>query len=402
MYNPDVTQQRPLRALWTNDFWGQAMALPDSHKSYRPLAVLSLRLNHAWGGLRPWGYHVGNLGLHALAAAAVALLAWTVADDDDDDDDSDENSGNGGSGGSDSPADPRGGRGGLSAAASGSRALPVAAGRARVRRPPRRLALSGRAWAAWAAGLAFASHPVHVEPVASAVGRADLLSGALALGALLAYLAASPELRHRVGPCSGRSHRAGRAADSAAASKRPRKNPADAAVGWRRSRAAAAFGLALGATFAKELGVAAFGLFACHEIVEALVADAAAAAAAAVAADADAAAVAAAAAGLPAALLQPPSSAAAGAVWTLADLPVACALAATARRLAGWPHSPPPLALGGRSDSRSRSSSSSKNPGSRVPAAAADAGAAVRVASALGAALVCVWLHLRLHGGTAL
>eukprot|EP00614_Pseudopedinella_elastica_P021761 CAMPEP_0172636274 /NCGR_PEP_ID=MMETSP1068-20121228/203129_1 /TAXON_ID=35684 /ORGANISM="Pseudopedinella elastica, Strain CCMP716" /LENGTH=104 /DNA_ID=CAMNT_0013448655 /DNA_START=20 /DNA_END=331 /DNA_ORIENTATION=+ len=46
-YNGDVRGTTPLRALLTNDFWGQAMALPDSHKSYRPLAVLSLRLNHA-------------------------------------------------------------------------------------------------------------------------------------------------------------------------------------------------------------------------------------------------------------------------------------------------------------------------------------------------------------------
>ncbi|KAL1479428.1 hypothetical protein MTO96_051846 [Rhipicephalus appendiculatus] len=47
--NPDVTGESRRRAsssstsLWMNDFWGRPMADPRSHKSYRPLTVLSFR-----------------------------------------------------------------------------------------------------------------------------------------------------------------------------------------------------------------------------------------------------------------------------------------------------------------------------------------------------------------------
>ncbi|CAN8027895.1 unnamed protein product [Ixodes persulcatus] len=45
--NPDVvgTEDNGQRtsSLWVNDFWGRPMADPQSHKSYRPLTVLSFR-----------------------------------------------------------------------------------------------------------------------------------------------------------------------------------------------------------------------------------------------------------------------------------------------------------------------------------------------------------------------
>ncbi|KAH6935182.1 hypothetical protein HPB50_004338 [Hyalomma asiaticum] len=44
--NPDVTGERKRHvssSLWINDFWGRPMADPRSHKSYRPLTVLSFR-----------------------------------------------------------------------------------------------------------------------------------------------------------------------------------------------------------------------------------------------------------------------------------------------------------------------------------------------------------------------
>ncbi|GFV32854.1 transmembrane and TPR repeat-containing protein 3 [Trichonephila clavipes] len=37
-----------------------------SHKSYRPLTVLSFRLNYAVHGLEPMGYHFINIVLHAF------------------------------------------------------------------------------------------------------------------------------------------------------------------------------------------------------------------------------------------------------------------------------------------------------------------------------------------------
>ncbi|CAH2092283.1 unnamed protein product [Euphydryas editha] len=39
-----------------------------SHKSYRPLTVLTFRWNYAVHGLQPAGYHLVNLLLHALVS----------------------------------------------------------------------------------------------------------------------------------------------------------------------------------------------------------------------------------------------------------------------------------------------------------------------------------------------
>ncbi|GIY52294.1 uncharacterized protein CDAR_172271 [Caerostris darwini] len=41
--NPDVVGRNPVAALFENDFWGRPMAHPASHKSYRPLTVLTFR-----------------------------------------------------------------------------------------------------------------------------------------------------------------------------------------------------------------------------------------------------------------------------------------------------------------------------------------------------------------------
>jgi len=41
--NRDVLGLTSLAALFANDFWGQSMADPNSHKSYRPLTVLTFR-----------------------------------------------------------------------------------------------------------------------------------------------------------------------------------------------------------------------------------------------------------------------------------------------------------------------------------------------------------------------
>lgn len=49
------------------------------------------------------------------------------------------------------------------------------------------------------AALLFAAHPIHTEAVAGVVGHAELLSGALALLALMTYLSAAS-------PCSNTQH----------------------------------------------------------------------------------------------------------------------------------------------------------------------------------------------------
>src|SRR6266852_2280990 len=42
---------------------------------YIPVTWLSLGLNYALGGMNPWGYHLGNLILHAANATLVYLIA---------------------------------------------------------------------------------------------------------------------------------------------------------------------------------------------------------------------------------------------------------------------------------------------------------------------------------------
>lgn len=41
--NPDVRPDAPLAAAFADDFWGKGMAENTSHKSYRPLCVLSFK-----------------------------------------------------------------------------------------------------------------------------------------------------------------------------------------------------------------------------------------------------------------------------------------------------------------------------------------------------------------------
>ena len=79
-YNGDVTDaNKPLAALWRNDFWGQDIRGEGSHKSYRPLTVLTFRLNRVLAGsadkLQPWGFHATNVALHAGACGAHCACA---------------------------------------------------------------------------------------------------------------------------------------------------------------------------------------------------------------------------------------------------------------------------------------------------------------------------------------
>lgn len=41
--NKDLRPHTPLWNLWTHDFWGTPMSREHSHKSYRPLTVLTFR-----------------------------------------------------------------------------------------------------------------------------------------------------------------------------------------------------------------------------------------------------------------------------------------------------------------------------------------------------------------------
>ncbi|KAJ1475737.1 hypothetical protein T484DRAFT_1909170, partial [Baffinella frigidus] len=131
--NRDVTGRTGIQTLLGNDFWGNPMRL-SAHKSFRPLTVLSFRMNfEASGGrLDARAFHITNLALHSAVSALLVPTAslWIF------------------------PAEVG--------------PFPVAA-----------------------AALLFASHPVHSEAVAGLVGRADILSALLFLLSLLLYFPAA-------------------------------------------------------------------------------------------------------------------------------------------------------------------------------------------------------------------
>ncbi|EFX76641.1 hypothetical protein DAPPUDRAFT_54951 [Daphnia pulex] len=124
--NPDVNPSTPWINLLFNDFWGTPLTHSGSHKSYRPLCVLSFRFNHWLHELQPAGYHLFNVVLHCLATALFTLLARSL--------------------------------------------LPPKAGLATA-----------------IAGCLFAAHPIHTEAVAGIVGRADIGAAVFFILAFLSY-----------------------------------------------------------------------------------------------------------------------------------------------------------------------------------------------------------------------
>lgn len=124
--NKDLKPATPLNNIWSNDFWGTNLSSNSSHKSYRPLTVLTFRLNYLLaGGLHPVGFHVLNILLHAVISALMTDVFAILI-------------------------------GGLSYDEKGSI----------LNHAPKTSLL---------AALLFAAHPVHTESVAGVVGRADLL-----------------------------------------------------------------------------------------------------------------------------------------------------------------------------------------------------------------------------------
>lgn len=72
--NPDVVTHAPLGVILRHDFWGAPISSFGSHGSWRPLTTLSFRLNHELHGASPFGYHVGNVALHALVSVLFLLV----------------------------------------------------------------------------------------------------------------------------------------------------------------------------------------------------------------------------------------------------------------------------------------------------------------------------------------
>ncbi|CAL8104977.1 unnamed protein product [Orchesella dallaii] len=66
-------------SLWKNDYWGMPMSSPLSHKSYRPLTVLTFRLNYLMGdGLSPLIFHGTNVLIHGLVSLLSLYLCHSV------------------------------------------------------------------------------------------------------------------------------------------------------------------------------------------------------------------------------------------------------------------------------------------------------------------------------------
>ncbi|KAL1416629.1 hypothetical protein MTO96_006255 [Rhipicephalus appendiculatus] len=121
--NRDLRPSTPIGRLFANDFWGTPIHKEQSHKSYRPLCVLTFRLNYWLHELRPMGYHLGNVLLHSLVAMLFLRVCSTTV--------------------------------------------------------PHKASV--------AAAVLFVVHPVHTEAVTGVVGRAESLSSVFFLLAFLAY-----------------------------------------------------------------------------------------------------------------------------------------------------------------------------------------------------------------------
>ena len=76
--NKDLKPDIPLGKLFLHDFWGTNISSNTSHKSYRPLTILTFRFNY-WlaGGLKPWGFHLLNVMLHA-AVSVLCLRLFSI------------------------------------------------------------------------------------------------------------------------------------------------------------------------------------------------------------------------------------------------------------------------------------------------------------------------------------
>ncbi|PSN43004.1 Transmembrane and TPR repeat-containing protein [Blattella germanica] len=64
--NRDLRPHMPLKNIFFNDFWGTPIHKEQSHKSYRPLCILTFRWNYSLHQLEPMGYHLVNMMLHSI------------------------------------------------------------------------------------------------------------------------------------------------------------------------------------------------------------------------------------------------------------------------------------------------------------------------------------------------
>jgi hypothetical protein len=148
--NPDVVGQgtlwEKLVDMTAHDYWGNDMRI-SSHKSYRPLTILSFRLNwmQAGGKLNSEIFHGTNVCLHVAVTFMLIIIIRLYRI--------------------------------LPSSSEG-----VGAGTGDTERGAER-----EIWGLGVMGVLFAAHPIHCEAVTGLVGRADVLAALLVLMALLVY-----------------------------------------------------------------------------------------------------------------------------------------------------------------------------------------------------------------------
>ncbi|KAG7394152.1 hypothetical protein PHYBOEH_005585 [Phytophthora boehmeriae] len=160
------TQSSSLYEIFTHDFWGMDIRSVHSHKSYRPLTILSFRLNFMMaGGHSAWLYHVTNAAVHAGCALLCYCVACVLFRQHHDRE-----------------------RGRSSGPTANDTENPQDDSLKNPALDDAERSEKGVSIGALSAGLLFAVHPIHCDAVASIVGRADLLCTCLSLMAFLAYV----------------------------------------------------------------------------------------------------------------------------------------------------------------------------------------------------------------------
>ena len=131
--NLDVrTNETSWHSVFLHDYWGSPIDHEASHKSYRPLTVLTFRFNFFLDQLNPFGYHLFNVLMHTLVCILFFSFSQSLI---------------------------------FSHQSSSKNAKLYA----------------------FISTLIFALHPIHTEAVAGVVGRAELLSAVFFLSSLLTY-----------------------------------------------------------------------------------------------------------------------------------------------------------------------------------------------------------------------
>ena len=124
--NPDLSLNTSWYSLFFNDFWGTPLKSSNTHGSYRPITVVSFRLNNLLHGLSPFGFHAFNIVLHSFATFLFMKFS------------------------------------------------------AQIFNYRKRITLIS--------GALFACHPIHVESIASIVGRADVGAAIFFILSIMSYI----------------------------------------------------------------------------------------------------------------------------------------------------------------------------------------------------------------------